>query len=80
MNRRILRVLSMTVVAVVTCSCIQPSAEYVKADRSTYDVIGPAYRGYVGTDGRLTDEQKQRRRDLVESWRIRLEKAEEAHR
>ena len=68
------RLLAVVVVfMVVGCT---PQAAYIEADRATFDVITPAYLGYVRGDAGLDAEQKARRGRLVDSWRIRLEQAE----
>jgi hypothetical protein len=57
--------------AVLGLLCL-PSCTVTPADVSTYQQIGPAHAAYVQADPALTAEQKQRRLDLVESWRIRV--------
>lgn len=56
-------------------SCQTPSKAYVAADAATYNVLAPAHRAYVSNDESLGDAERQRRLDLLESWRIRIEKA-----
>ena len=58
--------------------CTTPGAAYVAADRATYEAITPYYLVKVEADPELTEAQKARRKRLVETWRLRLEKAEEA--
>jgi len=59
--------------ALAACS---PAAAYLEADRLTYEAIAPDHRRYVDGDPALTDEQRQRRRDTLDAWRVRLDLAE----
>ncbi len=61
----------ITMPAVLGLLCL-PSCTITPADLSTYEQIGPAHVASVQADPTLTAEQKQRRVDLVESWRIRV--------
>ncbi len=63
----------------LVCSC-SPHRAYVDADRATFDVIAPAYLAYVRGDASLDQLQVQRRARLVDTWRIRIERAEAAGR
>ena len=55
--------------AVLACtSCCTPAP----AELATYEALSPAYLRYVEADEALTEEQKVARRDLIESWRIRV--------
>ena len=45
-------------------------------DRATFDAISPSYLEYVRGDELLDEEQIDRRVRLIDSWRIRIEKAE----
>jgi len=58
------------------CSCTQMDAGYVQADRATYEALAPEYLDFVN-DSTLDDDEKDRRRRLVESWNIRIKAAEE---
>jgi hypothetical protein len=51
--------------------------EYVKADRLTYEAVAPAYLKYLDADPALDQEQKDRRKRTVETWKLRISKAEE---
>lgn len=42
------------------------------AERATYQAVAPDHRRYVERDFTLTDEQRQTRFDLLESWRLRV--------
>ena len=71
--KKILSILAALLVLSLT-SCI--GNEYVKADRDTFDALAPAHRAYVESDTKLSEEQKDRRYRLLESWKVRIEKAE----
>lgn len=68
-----LLVLLLCVAALTSCTPVQ---SYVAADRATYEAIAPAHARYVAQDAALSPEQKQDRRDLLDTWRKRLEAAE----
>lgn len=54
-------------VVLVLCSCTAPS----QAEQDTYQAVAPEYLQYVERDTALTEEQRQSRRDTVETWRMR---------
>ena len=61
------------------CSAFQlPAADYVAADRATYEAVAPEYGAYVRADGSLDPEQKARRDRTVASWDARIRAAEGA--
>lgn len=64
------------------CAALQglqsPAGAYVAADRATYDAVAPEYAAYVANDAALSDEQRARRERTVQTWRLRLETAEQA--
>lgn len=62
-------------VAAMTVGCV-PASPYVAADRATFDAVASEYSAYVAADERLDDQQKTRRQRTVDTWRLRLEKAE----
>lgn len=66
--------------AAVLGGCAWPSSSYVEADRKTYAAVEPAFRGYVEADAALDATQRESRLLVLESWRLRLEAAEEAAR
>ena len=67
----------LAVVVVLACAWgCTPQAAYIEADRATFDVIAPAYLGYVQADPALDQDQIDRRQRFVDTWRIRIEKAE----
>lgn len=51
-------------------------SDYVQADRATFDAVAPSYLQYVDGDAALSDEQKKRRKQTINTWRLRLEQAE----
>ena len=63
------------VVVLLAVGCT-PQAAYIEADRATFDVIAPAYMDYVRGDASLNQDQQERRQRLVDTWLIRLVKAE----
>jgi hypothetical protein len=64
------------------CSALQsvqaPGGAYVAADRATYEALAPEYAAYVAADPALADEQRARRTRTLETWRMRIESAEQA--
>jgi ABC-type oligopeptide transport system substrate-binding subunit len=64
--RRLRRFLAILVGAAATACSV------TEAEVQTYKSIAPEYRAYVQEDATLQPEQKQRRVDLLESWRIRV--------
>lgn len=57
-------------------SCLAPCAACVapttQAELLTYQAIAPAHAQYVQADPLLAPDQKQRRLDLLEAWRLRV--------
>ena len=49
---------------------------YVTADRLTYEAVAPVYLRYTDDDRALDQASKDRRRELVESWRARIDEGE----
>lgn len=60
------RIASLFLLAVP--ACVLPPTQ---AEQATYQAIEPAHRAYVEADTTLDAAAKQRRLDLLESWRIR---------
>lgn len=54
-----------------------PQGPYVASDRATYDAIAPEYRAYVANDPNLDPDQRARRERTLDTWRARLEDAEQ---
>lgn len=63
-NRSILA--AFLLFALPSCAPITP------AERATYDAIAPEHATYVQNDPNLAPDQKQRRLNLLEAWRIRV--------
>lgn len=56
-------------------ACTTPSKAYVDADAATYNSLGQAHRAYVEADPDLTAEERARKLRVLDSWRIRVERA-----
>jgi hypothetical protein len=63
------------------CSALQsvqaPGGAYVAADRATYEALAPEYAAYVAADPALPDEDRARRTRTLQTWRMRIEAAEQ---
>lgn len=55
--------------------CTAPET-YVQADRATYEQIAPAHRRYIEQDLTLNASQRASRLDTLNSWELRIRKAE----
>lgn len=64
--------LLLSVLLLASC---HPAADYVQADADTYAIVAPAHAAYIQRDETLSPEEKQRRLDFLQSWRIRVELA-----
>jgi hypothetical protein len=64
------------------CAALQsaqgPGETYVAADRATYEALAPEYAAYVAADPALADDDRARRAHALETWRLRIEAAEQA--
>lgn len=64
------------------CSALQgvqaPGGAYVAADRATYEALAPEYAAYVAADPALADDDRARRTHALQTWRLRIEAAEQA--
>lgn len=67
------------VLALLMPGCGSIAKEYVSADRATYNAIEPEYRKYVEADESLGDAAKALRYATLDSWKYRLDQAEEAN-
>ncbi len=76
MNSRMLKhLLSMTLVACFAMSLLACSGidkVYIEADLATYGAIAPEYSNYVSNDESLTEDEKQDRYALLDSWLRRI--------
>ena len=60
------------------CSALRlPTADYVAADRATYQAVAPEYAAYVHADESLDDEERGRRDRTLETWDARIRSVEE---
>ena len=63
------------------CSALQsaqgPGGAYVAADRATYEALAPEYAAYVAADPALADDDRARRTHALQTWRLRIESAEQ---
>jgi hypothetical protein len=63
------------------CSALQslraPGGAYVAADRATYEALAPEYAAYVAADPALADDERARRTRTLQTWRMRIEAAEQ---
>jgi hypothetical protein len=46
---------------------------YAAADKATFIAITPEYLEYVENDSTLDQDKKDRRRRLVETWKLRID-------
>lgn len=79
---RRLALLALLLAPACTTPMHRVPADYLAADRATYEAVSDDYLAWIGEAlavGRLTPEEAQRRRLLIESWRNRIEAAEEAN-
>ena len=60
------------------CSALRlPTADYVAADRATYQAVAPEYAAYVHADESLDAEERARRDRTLETWDARIRGAED---
>lgn len=71
--------LVLVLLCVVTVSCLgcAVSESYRKADQATFDAVAPEYRAYVEADPNLNQDQKERRKRTLATWKLRIDKGEE---
>lgn len=69
-----MRVIMLTLVLILcaSCTCVDMKG-YVAADKATFLAITPEYLEYVETDSALDQDKKDRRRRLVETWKLRID-------
>ena len=61
----------------IGCAALRPpAADYVAADRATYEAVAPEYVAYVRADPGLDAEQRDRRARTLATWDARLRAAE----
>jgi predicted small secreted protein len=76
--KRILAAVLLAAAALSFAGCKGVGADYVDADEATRQAVDAPFRAYVSADGALDADAKARRLRLLDSWRIRVEKAREA--
>jgi hypothetical protein len=63
----------------VGCSAYDtPGAEYVQADRKTYNAVAPRLTKYIDADTSLEGWQKDNAKATLTSWNARVTEAEKA--
>lgn len=77
-KRKWMAACGLIVLGLALCSCSTPSQAYADADRATYESIAPEYLAYVEADASMDAIAKQRRRDTVSTWDLRLVELEKA--
>lgn len=55
--------------ASLAAACVMPPTQ---AELLTYQTVAPDHARYVEADPTLAPDQKQRRLDLLEAWRVRV--------
>lgn len=58
------------------CTGCSLQAEYIKADRATYNAVAPRQARYIEADETLTADQKDEGLTTLKTWDLRLRKAE----
>lgn len=58
------------------CGSLSLDAQYIKADRKTYDVVAPITRQYIEEDEALPEVRKDALILLLDSWLERIISAE----
>jgi len=56
--------------------CGTLNADYVRADRDTFNAIAPSFKKYVEADESLTDDQVRDRLLTLDTWNKRIERGE----
>ena len=64
-----MRAIAVILALLLLTGCALPPTQ---AELATYQAVAPEHRAYVENDQKLDVLQKQRRLDLLESWRIRV--------
>lgn len=55
--------------------CGSMPQEYVDADEATYNAVAAPYSAYFEADESLTEDQKQSKRDVILTWKLRIDEA-----
>lgn len=67
--------LALSLSLCLSASGCMVESSWVRADKSTHDVIAPEYRRYLAADETLTPAKRARRERLVDAWGARVEEA-----
>ena len=62
----------ITAVLLFGCSSADMKA-YIAADQQTYDAITPEYLEMIESSDKLDKDQKERRKRLIETWKLRID-------
>jgi hypothetical protein len=60
----------------VLVGCASSSPPFVSQTRTRFDTLAPEYRAYVATDARLSETEKKRRLETLQSWDAEIRAAE----
>jgi hypothetical protein len=58
--------------AITLLACNSIDKVYIEADLATYGAIAPEYSAYISNDEDLTEDEKQDRYALLDSWLRRI--------
>jgi hypothetical protein len=72
------RLAALILILCAGCAANTVPADWVAGDRATYNAVAPEHAAYIDADNTLTLEQKQRRKNTLETWRVRVENHEAA--
>ena len=61
-----------TIAFVLLLLCASCAGGATPAELATYESIAPEYQSYVDADPKLSQEEKQRRFNTIETWRLRV--------
>lgn len=64
----------LAVVATLLGGC-GVAKEYVAADKATFEAVTPVYLKYVDADTSISQEDKDRLKRTVATWKLRIDKA-----
>lgn len=73
----VLAVLSVFL-ALPLAGCGSMPKEYVEADELTFDAVAGPYSDYFEADDSLTEDQKQSKRDVILTWKLRIDEAKKS--
>jgi hypothetical protein len=70
--KKLLVLLVLLVLLLLDSGCESTS----EAEKLTYRAIAPEYSAYVASDTKLDQEQKDRRINTINSWKLRLKEGQ----